>query len=167
MEYLYAPWRGTYAKKDQCSAKAGSCPFCAQICAQEDQENLILKRLTYTTIFLNKFPYNPGHLLVIPNRHTANLDGLETVEHDELWRAMRAAQTIMTKTLQCTASNIGVNIGGKAAGGSIPDHLHVHIVPRWPGDTGFLPVVADTRPLSEDLLIIFNLLKEPFESLHV
>lgn len=165
MEYLYAPWRGTYIK---CSKQNNAkCPFCAQIAAQDDPTNFILKRFDHTTVFLNIFPYNPGHVLVVPNIHTGKLEDLSAETSTELWRVTCAGATIITQTLKSTGTNIGLNIGGSSAGGSIPDHLHMHIVPRWPGDTAFLPVIADTKPLCEDLLRVFELLKDSFSNLEI
>lgn len=143
------------------------CPFCAQIAAADDKNNFILRRFEHTTVFLNIYPYNPGHLLIVPNRHVARLQDLTIAEHDELWRATRAGVDIVEKVLKNTGTNVGVNLGGAAtgAGGSVPDHLHVHIIPRWPGDTGFLPAIAETKPLCEDLMVVYELLKKPFEKL--
>lgn len=168
MEYLYAPWRGTYARNVQTPKKSsGKSPLREQIESNDDDKNFILKRLTHVTIFLNIYPYNPGHLLVVPNREVANLQDLSEEENRELWAAVRASITLITPLLKNTGTNIGVNLGDSASGGSIQTHLHVHIVPRWHGDTGFFPVVADVKPLSEDLREVFKLLKESFKQLAV
>lgn len=166
MEYLYAPWRGTYARNVQKPHNpSGKSPLRLQIESNEDDKNFILKRLSHTTIFLNIYPYNPGHLLVVPNREVALLQDLTEEENQELWAAVRASVTLITPLLKNSGTNIGVNLGDCASGGSIQTHLHVHIVPRWHGDTGFFPVLADVKPLSEDLCEVFKLLKEPFKKL--
>lgn len=166
MEYLYAPWRGTYIK---CNNKKNGdcCPFCSQIAMNDDEKNLILGHFELTTVFLNIFPYNPGHVLVVPNRHISKLGGLTEAENDELWRIVRAGVSIVEENLKNPGTNVGVNLGGATAGGSIPGHLHVHIVPRWAGDTAFLPVIANTKPLCEDLLEVFKILREPFSKLKI
>ncbi|MCL5436302.1 MAG: HIT domain-containing protein [Candidatus Dependentiae bacterium] len=164
MKYLYAPWRGSYSK--ECGSehqKDGACPFCQALGEDRDQDHFILRRFTHTAVLLNLFPYNPGHLLIIPKRHIAQLQELTAEEHDELWRVTRVAIVIMTEKLASCGTNMGANLGGGASGGSIPGHLHIHAVPRWEGDTGFLPVIADTKPLSEDLRTVYDILTEPFK----
>jgi ATP adenylyltransferase len=156
MQHLYAPWRGTYAKKaNDHNHQLDGCPFCNQIASDLDAEHFIIKRLKHTTVMLNKYPYNPGHLLIVPNEHVASLDRLSNEAQNELMNAITTHVTLLTTQLKASGINVGINLGDHASGGSIPDHLHVHLVPRWHGDTNFLPVIAETKPLSTDLQEVY------------
>lgn len=122
----------------------------------------ILKKFQHIYIVLNHFPYNPGHLMVVPYRHCAQLYELTDEEHYETMKAVSKSSHILQNALGATGVNVGINLGDKASGGSIPDHLHVHIVPRWKGDTSFMPIVANTKPLSRDLQEVFQELEVHF-----
>jgi ATP adenylyltransferase len=164
MEYLYAPWRGTYSKEaqEQTHLRSG-CPFCNHLVSHDDIKNYILKRYQHCAVLLNAYPYNPGHLLIIPHAHVANLHDLTPEARAEIMDATAEAVYILEQALHNDGTNVGLNIGGSSAGGSIPEHLHIHIVPRWPGDTNFLPVLAQTKQLSEDLNVVYKKLKPAFE----
>lgn len=166
MNYLYAPWRGTYSDSAQ-KQKKPTCQsiFSAQFECSEDGKNLILKRLTHTVILLNLYPYNPGHLLIVPQQQVTTLDQLSKEALHELMEAIAASSKILHNTLKNSGTNIGFNIGDSSSGGSIPEHLHAHIIPRWHGDTGFLPLLAEVKVLSEDLRVIYEKLKKPFDEL--
>lgn len=163
MKHLYAPWRGSYTKKaaDQTHLKHG-CPFCTIIESKNDAENYVIKRYASCTVLLNTFPYNPGHLLIIPNAHLPQLHDLDDATRHELMDVITSSTRILTDALACHGTNVGINLGGEAAGGSIPEHLHVHVVPRWKGDTNFMPVIAETKQISEDLNTVYAALKTKF-----
>src|SRR4030067_321326 len=155
MEHLWAPWRVEYILRTE---KVG-CFLCETSNGDNDETNLILHRGKSNFIILNSFPYNPGHLLVAPYRHTGNLDALtdeEAVEHFEL---TKLSLRLLTQVTKPTGFNIGMNLG-KVAGAGLDDHLHTHVVPRWNGDTNFMPVISDTKVLSEALAASYNKLKD-------
>ncbi len=164
MKKLYAPWRRFYTHMGE--EREGSpkpCAFCA-LAAQSDrdEENLILKRFEHTFIMLNLYPYNGGHLLVTPYQHAATLDALSSKTRIEMIEESNQAMIILRQKLEPDGFNMGMNLGTKAAGGSVPDHIHMHILPRWYGDTSFLPTLADTKPISEDLQELYQKLKKLF-----
>jgi ATP adenylyltransferase len=165
MEYLYAPWRGTYLTRDnplKQPTTANSCVFCTMQ-KGGDEENLILKRGKYAYILLNSYPYNPGHLLVVPYQHASSLEVVSKEVRQELMEMVSACITLLQNGIKNNGTNIGINLGGKAAGGTIPEHLHIHVLPRWEGDTNFLPTLAQTKQLSADLMEVYRILRPLFD----
>lgn len=160
MKLLYAPWRSNYLTQE---SNSSGCSFCTQISEQQDEKNFILARFNYCTVFLNLYPYNSGHVLVVPYTHESNLNNLSTQERHELIDITSLTIKILQDTLNCDGTNMGLNIG-KASGGSIPDHLHAHIVPRWLGDTNFVVTTTDTKVISFDLFITYKKLKKAFDN---
>jgi ATP adenylyltransferase len=160
MDILYAPWRARYFNK---SKKSDSCPFCLDTDTQYDKDNLIIKRYTHSFVALNLHPYTSGHLLVIPYKHSENLDTLSDEERSELMHIISRATRIIQTDMNTPTMNVGINLGGRVAGGSIPEHLHVHIVPRSLGDTNFLTTTGDARVISESLESTYDTLKTYFE----
>lgn len=168
MKKLYAPWRRFYAqsvedRKQGLSIDKESpqpCIFCT-LAAQSDQDekNFVLERFKHSFVMLNLYPYNGGHVLIVPYSHVETLDQLTADTRSELIEAANKIIRALEKELEPDGFNIGMNIGGKAAGGSIPDHIHMHVLPRWYGDTSFLPTLADTKPISEDLRALYIQLK--------
>lgn len=146
MERLYTPWRREYVV----NPKAVDCPFCDYLSqdASHDPDNLILLRSERTFIILNRYPYNNGHLMVLPNLHVSDLEAMDDATQLELMQMTTLAKHLLERTLQPHGFNVGLNLG-KAAGAGLADHLHIHIVPRWSGDTNFMPIVANTRILPE------------------
>jgi len=134
------------------SKKEGGCIFCAYAKADEVafEEALVLVATEYAYVVLNRFPFAAGHLLVVPNRHEAELEDLSDEEYDALFRLTRDAASRLAKAVRSQGLNIGLNLG-RAAGAGIADHLHVHIVPRWDGDTNFMPVIGDVRVMPQHL----------------
>jgi ATP adenylyltransferase len=130
-------------------AKQG-CIFCDLPKAKDDGANLVLGRTARTFAMLNKFPYNNGHLMVIPRSHTSDLQALSDAEHEELSAMLRVALRLVGRAYSPHGANLGMNLGGPAGAG-IADHLHWHVVPRWRGDTNFMPVIADTKVMIEHL----------------
>jgi len=154
MDVLWAPWRMEYILCE----KGKGCIFCTKLAEQNDEKNLILYRGKTAFIIMNFYPYNNGHLMVVPNRHTANLADLSEVERLELMTLMRNGVAALQTTISPHGFNIGMNLG-KVAGAGVDDHLHFHIVPRWEGDTNYMPIVGHTKVVSEGLQETWQRLK--------
>lgn len=152
MKNLYAPWRSAYT----CTKSDSECVFCKKCAENLDAKNFIIKRFTHCYVMLNLFPYNAGHLLVIPYEHHASLETLSPQARQEIMEASSTGTALLKEIFGAEGINIGINIGGKAAGGSIPEHLHVHILPRWIGDTNFLATLAETKQISFDMEEIYQ-----------
>lgn len=148
MQQIWAPWRMTYIESEP---RDGGCIFCDKIRELDARSALVLAQSEYSLVMLNKYPYSNGHLLVAPKRHEGRLEALPSDEYQDLSRALRAAVKIVLKALSPGGINVGMNLG-RCAGAGIEDHLHWHIVPRWEGDTNFMPVVAETRVIPQHLL---------------
>lgn len=163
MKHLYAPWRTDYITKKHNK----KCVFCAQIEQSNDTENFIIKRFDHCFVMLNLFPYNAGHMMVIPYHHSATLTKLNTAERYEIMEASTMAMNILKKELKADGFNIGVNLGGKASGGSISKHLHMHVLPRWHGDTSFLTTLAETKQISTNLVELYKKLTKAFHKKNI
>jgi ATP adenylyltransferase len=138
------------------------CIFCN--ISEPDRDDLILYRGRVAFVILNLYPYNNGHLMVVPNRHAPNLATMSAEEQAELMRLTRHAEMALTEAYAPQGINVGINLG-KSAGAGVPDHLHVHLVPRWSGDTNFMSVIGDVRVLPEDLGSTARKLRPIFERL--
>lgn len=147
-ERLLAPWRMEYIEHAG-EPKAG-CVFCTMSREQRDKEHLILYRGRYNFIILNAFPYNTGHLMVIPYHHTAALADLPPETQTEMMQLATLSIAALQRAMHPEGFNLGMNLG-RPAGAGIAEHLHLHVVPRWTGDTNFMPVVGNTRVLPESL----------------
>jgi len=147
-ERLWAPWRMEYLD----APKGDGCVFCeiAATPPAKFREKLVLVAQEHAFVCLNRYPFAPGHLLVVPRRHTADFSGLALDEYDAWMRLSRDAVARLRAASVPEGVNLGVNLG-RAAGAGIADHLHAHVVPRWSGDSNFMPVVADTRVMPEYL----------------
>jgi ATP adenylyltransferase len=157
MERLWAPWRIDYIRQE----KPCGCIFCDKPKQNKDADNLILYRGKMNFVIMNLFPYNPGHLMVVPYRHLDRLEDLPADERNEHYEIVSRSLAIMRKVSGTENFNIGMNLG-RVAGAGIDDHIHTHIVPRWNGDNNFMPVIADTRVISESMADIYQRLKEKF-----
>ncbi|MCK5551700.1 MAG: HIT domain-containing protein [Deltaproteobacteria bacterium] len=146
MKVLWAPWRMTYIMGD----RDQGCLFCSTLKGRNDRGNLILYRSNQSFIILNRFPYTSGHLMVAPNRHVASLDELDGGEMANLMELLKKSTLILKRSLKPDGFNLGMNIG-RGAGAGIDGHIHFHIVPRWNGDTNFMPVLFDTKVMPEYL----------------
>lgn len=147
MELLWAPWRVDYIL----GKKSDGCMFCKKIKKKkEDKDNLILHRGERTLVMMNRYPYNNGHLLVCPYKHSRDLEALDEEEIKDLLLSVSRSTTLLKKALKPDGFNIGMNLG-RISGAGIEDHLHFHIVPRWSGDTNFMPVLAEARVIPEHL----------------
>ena len=147
MEQLWAPWRMELIEKGE--PKQG-CIFCDLPRAGDDRQNLILGRTPHAFAILNRFPYNNGHLMVVPRSHTPDLESLPREQHEELAEMLRVAIRLVGQAYGAQGHNVGMNLG-RVAGAGIADHVHWHVVPRWNGDTNFMPVVSDTKVMIEHL----------------
>lgn len=156
MKALWAPWRMEYLKDHKNSP---DCVFCTFLSSSEDKKNLILKRFENTFIILNKFPYNCGHLMVVPNIHISKVEELPKNIFSEVSENIQLCAKIIQSTYKPEGFNIGMNVG-TAGGAGIKDHLHMHIVPRWVGDTNFMPVIAETKTMPEHLLVTYDKLEK-------
>jgi ATP adenylyltransferase len=154
MEQLWAPWRIEYIERP----KEGECILCQKPRENNDESNLILFRGQDNFVLLNAFPYNPGHLMIAPYRHVASLQDLTEDEAKEHFNIVKKSLALLEKVLQPAGFNVGLNIG-KVAGAGIEGHLHTHIVPRWQGDANFMPVLSNTRIISEALASTYKKLK--------
>lgn len=161
MEHLWSPWRFAYVTGTAGTDRNDGCIFCE---ASEDRERLIVGRGRLAYIILNKFPYNNGHVMVAPYRHVPTLAATTEEEQAELMRLTRRAEIALSEAYAPHGLNIGVNLG-RPAGAGIVDHLHIHLVPRWNGDTSFMSVVGHTRVLPEDLGSTAERLRPIFERL--
>jgi ATP adenylyltransferase len=158
-EILWAPWRIEYIENAE---KPGGCIFCVKTAATDDRGNLIAYRGRSAFVILNRYPYNNGHLMVVPFRHTADLSALDGAEKQELFDLLIASQRALSDVMQPQGFNIGMNLG-RTAGAGIADHLHFHVVPRWNGDTNFMPVLGHTKVISEALEMTWSKLVDVFK----
>ncbi|HID94955.1 MAG TPA: HIT domain-containing protein [Candidatus Latescibacteria bacterium] len=158
MDTLWAPWRMKYILELD---RGDGCIFCDKVKDDKDRENLILCRGQYCYVMLNLFPYNNGHLMVIPYKHTDTLTDLSEPERLEFLGLTDQSLKVLQKVLEPDGFNLGINLG-RSAGAGIEDHIHLHIVPRWAGDTNFMPVLGDTKVLSESLEETYRKLEAEF-----
>lgn len=151
METKFTPWRMTYIKRGD-GPSEGGCVFCAMAAApgERDAENLVLYRGASCLIVMNLYPYNTAHLMVVPYTHTADLPGLADETAGELFALTRRCVAVLGEVYQPHGYNLGMNLGA-IAGAGIAEHLHMHIVPRWSGDTNFMPIVGGTKLIPESL----------------
>lgn len=165
MENLWAPWRMTYILGEDKQTRAQSCIFCVDDKKTgPDKERLILFTGKLTTVMMNRYPYNNGHLLVAPRRHVPELSMLTMEEMSDLMSKVRDSMDIMRRDANPDGFNVGLNVG-RVAGAGIEAHLHFHVVPRWNGDTNFMTVFADVRVVPEHLEASFDRLAPYFTSL--
>lgn len=146
---LWAPWRIDYILGPK---SGGGCVFCVAPSAEEQElrERLVVHRYERTFVMLNRYPFASGHLLVLPNAHVQHLEELDDATHVELFEVVRKSVAILKRALRCEGLNVGINLGA-TAGAGIAEHLHAHVVPRWAGDTNFMPVIADARVVPQAL----------------
>jgi len=163
MERLWTPWRMAYIRGEIGGRVAdGGCVFCELPARGEDQGNHILARGRHTFVLLNAFPYNPGHLMVAPFRHLGDFGALSADELAESMAFTKTAIRALEESSDAHGFNLGMNLG-TIAGAGIADHLHLHLVPRWGGDTNFMPVVGQTKVLPELLAETWERLRPWFE----
>lgn len=159
MKVLWAPWRMEYILGD----KSGECIFCPEP-GEDLAERLVLFSGRRTRIMMNKYPYINGHLLISPLRHTPNLNDLTPEEMLDLMVKLRSSLAILTANMAPDGFNVGINLG-EVAGAGVESHLHLHVVPRWNGDTNFIPVFADVRVIPEHFRETYERLAPHFQAL--
>jgi ATP adenylyltransferase len=157
MKKLYSPWREKYIT----DGEKRPCVFCKQLEENDDDKNFIIKRYKNSFVMFNLYPYNGGHLMVLPLAHHGTLDECTKETRAEIMEVVNESINILKRVLKPEGLNIGMNIG-KAGGGGIPSHLHFHILPRWSGDTNFLPLLSETKSISVDLVKLYKKLKPEF-----
>lgn len=151
MERIWAPWRMAYIDVP----RQEGCVFCNKLSGADDREELILHRGQTCFLIMNLFPYNNGHLMIAPFRHTADLVGLTEEEQAEMMRLTRYCVRVLSEAFRPDGFNLGMNLG-KSAGAGVADHLHMHVVPRWDGDTNFMPVLGETKVLPDALYATYD-----------
>ncbi len=162
MERLWSPWRGQYIGSSGSSPTSNGCVFCSiNADTAHDEQNFVVHRGERAFIVLNLYPYISGHLLVVPYQHVPDLDAAAKETTDELMDLTKRCQTALRVVYRPDGLNIGMNLG-QAAGAGIADHIHIHIMPRWAGDTNFMTTVAETRVLPEDLPTTYQKLRKQF-----
>ncbi len=164
MERLWAPWRSEYLNCVSKSEDKNGCLFCWLKRRRDDRKNLILYRDKRVFVVMNRYPYNSGHLMVAPLRHVASFEGLTAKEGEDLFRLVQMSIKFLRQEFCPQGFNFGANLGD-VAGAGVPGHLHLHIVPRWQGDTNFMPVCAETKVVSEGLEKTYERLKRHFAML--
>ncbi len=147
MDELWAPWRSRYIKKIK---KEKGCLFCRVFKSKNDKKNFVVLRFLHSFAMLNLYPYNAGHIMVSPVRHVRSLELLNETETRDLLNMVKRVKLLLDRVLKPQGYNIGININ-RIAGAGFDQHLHVHIVPRWSGDTNFMPVLFNTKIISQSL----------------
>jgi len=164
MDILWSPWRSKYIQnfKDEEKGKIPDCFICEAINSKDnDEEFLIAARRKNSIVIMNRFPYNSGHLLIAANRHVGELSDLTDTELVEMMKMVTESTQILKKLYIPHGFNVGINIG-RVAGAGVPGHLHIHVVPRWNGDSNFMPVLSETKVVSEDILVARKNISEAF-----
>ncbi|GAB7026077.1 HIT family protein [Geotalea toluenoxydans] len=157
MERLWAPWRMEYIE----NSKSEGCVLCIGPDEAIDRDRLVLYRTKLSLVMLNRYPYTNGHLMVAPLRHTADMNSLSDEEMLDLFKVLQLSRNVVEKEASPQGYNMGLNLG-HAAGAGIDDHLHIHLVPRWNGDTNFMTVISDLRVMPENLLTTYDRLLAGF-----
>ncbi len=165
MDRMWSPWRSQYiATFHEAEAKkpGDASIFTAALNAGDDTANLIVWRSALCFVIMNRYPYNSGHVMVVPNRQTDNLLSLSTEEQTDIMTTIQMAVRALLTTVHPEGFNIGANLG-RVGGAGVDDHVHFHVVPRWNGDTNFMPVIADTKVISEDMKSTLAKLRQAFQ----
>jgi len=150
MRRLFSPWRMPYIGRDKAAEKAKGCVFCLALAEKDGPENLILHRGKLAFVIVNRFPYTSGHLMVLPFQHVPKLDDIDSAARAEMMELINDSVNVLTKVYRPGGFNLGANLG-EVAGAGIEEHLHLHVMPRWVGDTNFISAVGETRVLPETL----------------
>ncbi len=159
MRQIWAPWRMAYINSCQQNKKQ-KCVLCIKSSRIEnDVSSLVLLRGKYSFVMMNRYPYNPGHLMIAPYRHIGKIERLNSTEMNEMFFLIQQCVKAIRKTLKPDGFNIGANLG-RIAGAGIPGHFHIHLVPRWNGDTNFMPILAETKVICQELDKTYQILKK-------
>lgn len=163
MEIKWTPWRGQYIKGGDAPAEAG-CVLCNAQRTGDDTARLVLRRGEHAFVLMNLYPYNPGHLMVVPYEHTADFAGLEPAAAVEIMALGQQCTGILQAEMQPHGFNLGMNLG-RTAGAGIDQHLHLHVVPRWNGDTNFMPLIGGVKLIPEAIDDTYAALRPRFDAL--
>ena len=155
MDHLFTPWRYKYVTN---AAKDESCVFCTLLGEKDDAKSLIVERGAKNFIVLNRYPYTAGHVMVVPYAHEAELSGVDAATLSEMMLLAQSVQRALAAAYKPEGYNLGMNLG-RCAGAGVASHLHLHILPRWVGDTNFMTTAGETRHIPEDLLQTYEKLK--------
>ncbi|BAT71798.1 histidine triad family protein [Thermosulfidibacter takaii ABI70S6] len=158
MKQIWAPWRIEYIL----SEKEDECFICKAISEGPSEENLLLYVGKTCVIIMNRYPYNPGHLMIAPNRHVGNITDLNREEHCEMMELASFTVNMLSELMKPDGFNLGINLG-RVAGAGLETHVHLHVVPRWNGDTNFMPVLADVKVIPEHIRETYRKLKESID----
>ena len=164
MRRMWSPWRSQYIqtfKKPPKGPKRGRSLFTSAWKSRADDKHLIVCRGTHCFVIMNRYPYNSGHLMIVPYRQTSDIQELSLVELAEVMQMSQRAMRALDIVMHPQGYNFGANIG-RASGAGIDEHVHFHVVPRWNGDTNFMPVLADTKVISEDMKSTLKKLRNAF-----
>lgn len=161
LDRLFAGWRMRFVQAEK---RSDACLFCALRKPGDDARRYVLERGSKAYLVLNAFPYNSGHVMVAVNRHAGSVAALTAAERADVWRLLERAERAIGKVYRPEGMNVGINLG-RAAGAGVDGHLHVHVVPRWIGDTNFMTAVGETKVLPEDLSASYARLKKALVSL--
>jgi len=164
MDRLWSPWRSQYIQTFGTDEEYSGCIFCDLQHGDKDDQNHIVKRHEHCYCVLNLYPYNSGHILLVPYQHTDTYDDLPSESYFELMSKMRIWIKVMNSVLRPQGFNLGSNIG-RVAGAGIDQHIHMHIVPRWSGDMNFMPIIGDTKIISESMSDTAQKLREGYDAL--
>ncbi|MEF8779310.1 MAG: HIT domain-containing protein [Haloferacaceae archaeon] len=163
MEQLFAPWRIQWVERE--ADPSDGCPFCVLPERDDDRNSRVVARSDHAFVLLNNYPYNPGHVMVIPYAHEGEYGDLDDAVMLDHARLKAATFEALRRALEPAGFNAGMNLGGDAAGGSIDDHLHTHLVPRWRGDTNYMAVLGETKVIVEALEETYDRLHEAYAAL--
>jgi ATP adenylyltransferase len=165
MKRLWSPWRSQYIESFAKPARrrAGETLFTAALKARRDDENLIVWRGRRCFVMMNRYPYNSGHLMIIPNRRRGHLEDMTQAELSDVMEAVKRAKKALDAVMQPQGYNFGANLG-RVGGAGIDDHIHFHLVPRWNGDTNFMPVLSETKVISEEITETMRKLRKHFKA---
>ena len=167
MKNLWSPWRSNYIESFKEEQSGGECIFCAAVEKDIlDMNNLVVHKSDKIFVIMNLYPYNNGHLMVVPKRHLGLLEEITTQESHELMDEILLAEKVLQKIYSPHGFNIGANLG-RAGGAGIEDHIHFHIVPRWNGDTNFMPAIGEVKVISQDLAETKKRLLAGYKEIHI
>jgi ATP adenylyltransferase len=158
MDRIWAPWRIGYILSDK---KEDGCVFCNAYNTENDEDKLVIHRSKHSFVIMNLYPYNAGHIMIVPNRHINNPTLLEADEQLDLFSLVNRSLDVIKKVMNPEGFNLGMNLN-RTAGAGIEDHIHIHIVPRWNGDTNFMSTISDTKVISEALEETYKKIKSAF-----
>ncbi|MCS7054287.1 MAG: HIT domain-containing protein [Ignavibacterium sp.] len=163
MKNLWSPWRSKYIESFSGKKESEGCIFCNMLsCNPYSEDNLVVEIDKHSMVVMNLYPYNNGHLMIVPKRHLSKFSELNDDELLECNKKLQVYEKILSELINPDGFNIGVNLG-RVSGAGIDDHIHFHLVPRWNGDTNFMPVLGEVKVISQDLLTLKKMLLNSLE----